>query len=385
VSTENKIIYFDNAATSWPKPEPVYESLGSFLREKGANPGRSGHRMAQAAERAIDGTRNLVSSFLGVGSPERIIFTLNCTDALNIAIHGTVKKSSHVITTSLEHNSVTRVLNELRERKSVEITIIEPSEEGYIDPDNIRKSIRKNTSLIAINHGSNVTGALQDAGETALISRKKGIPFLLDAAQSAGAAPLDLGALGVSLCALPGHKGLLGPTGTGILYVSEDLEISSFRQGGTGTDSASPRHPDKYPFHLEAGTPNTSGIAALGEGIRYVADNFDSIIKREKELLGFLLEELGKTGGIRVYGPRSSEKRVGTISLNAEGWSPDDLGAVLDENFNIAVRTGLHCAPGAHRGLGTFPEGTVRVSCGPFNTEEEAEKLLSALREAVKL
>ncbi len=378
------IIYFDNAATSWPKPETVYNSLCSFLREKGANPGRSGHRLAQEAEWAVEETRNILADFFGVEKSERIVFALNCTDALNIAIHGVVKKETHVVTTALEHNSVTRVLNELKDRKSIRVSVVEPDSKGYIRPSLISEKIKKDTSLIIINHASNVTGAIQPAGEIAQIARRKGIPLLLDAAQSSGVVDLDLKKSGITLCAFPGHKGLLGPTGTGGLYVSEDVDISSFRQGGSGSDSSLPRQPEEYPFHLEAGTQNTSGIAALAEGVKYVKDNFKEIKKTEEEILSFLLEEFEKITGLKVYGSKSTGSRLGVISINLKGWSPDDLGAVLDENFNIAVRSGLHCAPGAHRCLGTFPEGTVRISCGPFNTLSQAEVLVRALREIGK-
>lgn len=355
--------------------------MANFLSEKGANPGRSGHRLAQEAERTIEGTRNLLSVFLGVESPERIIFTLNCTDALNIAIHGIVREGSHVVTTALEHNSVTRVLNELKDRKSIEVSVVSPDEEGYIKEEEFKKNIRKDTSLLILNHASNVTGSLQPVGEIAETARKKGIPLLIDAAQSAGAVKIDLKSSGIAFCALPGHKGLLGPTGTGALYVAEGIGVDTFRQGGSGTDSSSPRQPAKFPFHLEAGTPNTVGIAALTEGVKYVMENFESIREKEKEIVSFFLEEFKKIPGLRIYGPKAQENRVGVISINLDGWSPDELGAVLDENFNIAVRTGLHCAPGAHRCLGTFPEGTVRVSCGPFNSVSQAESLVGALKE----
>ncbi|MGM0568446.1 MAG: aminotransferase class V-fold PLP-dependent enzyme [Elusimicrobiota bacterium] len=375
------LIYFDNAATSWPKPEKVYKAAEKFLREEGANPGRSGHTMALAAERTIEKARKLICTFLGADNHRRVIFTLNCSDALNIAIHGIVKTGEHVITTALEHNSVMRPLKELELRKQIEISLVKPGLKGYVNPADIKKEIKKNTSLIILNHVSNVTGAVQPVEEVALIASARGIPLLVDAAQSAGVLDINLIEQKIPLCALPGHKGLLGPTGTGVLYASEEVEIDSFRQGGSGSDSASARQPEEYPFHLEAGTPNTAGIAALAEGVKYVSKNIDSIRKKERELTGFLLSELKKIEGVKIYGPESSEERTAVVSINHNSWSPDDLGAVLDENFNIAVRTGLHCAPGVHKNMGTFPEGALRISCGPFNTIEECEKLVRALRE----
>jgi cysteine desulfurase / selenocysteine lyase len=376
------MIYLDNAATSFPKPESVYQALDTFARADLANPGRAGHKMALAAERALDDARHLLNQFFHGEGPERFVFTLNCTDALNMAFKGVLTEGDHVITTDLEHNSVSRPLRAMELAGKIALTRIPADDGGTIDPDAIRKAITPKTRLIAHTHGSNVLGTVQPIMEIGLIAREHDVLFLVDAAQTAGVVPIDIRAMEIDLLAFPGHKSLFGPTGTGALYVGPAAEVGAWREGGTGGDSASETQPRELPYFLEGGTPNVLGVAGLIAGIRYVEERgLAKIHAHEVELLERLWRRLDEIGGYQVFGHRDMSRRVGTMSFRSDELPPAELGGILDQAFDIAVRPGLHCAPYIHRAVGSFPDGLVRVSPGPFNTSADIDRLADALAE----
>jgi cysteine desulfurase family protein len=376
------MIYLDNAATSFPKPEAVYQALDHFARQSLANPGRAGHKMALAAEQALDDCRHLLNQFFHGKGPERFIFTLNCTDALNMAFKGVLAEGDHVITTDLEHNSVSRPLRALELAGRIGLTRIHGDDGGTIDPDDVRKAVQPRTRLIALTHASNVLGTIQPIADVGRIARDHELFFLVDAAQTAGVVPIDLQALHIDLLAFPGHKSLLGPTGTGALYVGPRVKLRPWREGGTGGDSASETQPGEMPFFLEGGTPNVLGVAGLAAGIRYIQEQgAERLCAHEVMLTERLWRRLDELGGYEVFGHRDLPRRVGTLSFRSPSLSALELGGILDQAFEVAVRPGLHCAPYLHRALGTFPEGTVRVSTGPFNTAQDIDHLARALAE----
>jgi cysteine desulfurase family protein len=376
------MIYLDNAATSFPKPEAVYQALDRFARHDLANPGRAGHKMALAAERALDDARHLLNQFFHGEGPERFVFTLNCTDALNMAFKGILREGDHVITTDLEHNSVSRPLRAMELAGRITLTRIRADGGGTVDPDAIRKAITPRTRLIAQTHASNVLGTVQPVGDIGRIAREHNLLFLVDAAQTAGVIPIDVQELCIDLLAFPGHKSLLGPTGTGALYVGPRAKVAAWREGGTGGDSSSETQPREFPYFLEGGTPNVLGVAGLAAGVKYVMEQgLTKIHAHEVDLTERLWRRLAEVGGYEVFGHRDMARRVGTISFRSEGLPAAELGGILDQAFDVAVRPGLHCAPYIHRSIGTFPEGTVRVSPGPFNTAEDIDHLAQALAE----
>lgn len=376
------MIYLDNAATSFPKPEPVYQALDTFARTSLANPGRAGHRMAVAAERTLDDTRHALNQFFRGESPDRWIFTLNCTDGLNLAIKGSVKPGDHVITSDLEHNSISRPLQALEKAGVITLTRL-ASEAGYLDPEAVRKALTPKTALVALTHASNVLGTVQPIEAIASIVREAGALFLVDAAQSAGVVAIDLRATPIDFLAFPGHKSLYGPTGSGALYVGPRANPRPWREGGTGGDSSSETQPTLYPYLLEGGTPNVLGVAGLAAGIAWVANQgVEEIRRHEVELLQRVVDWAEGTEGWRITGRWDPATHVGALSLVVpETLTPQDLGSILDTSFEIAVRPGLHCAPYIHRALGTFPDGTLRLSPGPFTTDEEISSFLNALTE----
>ena len=376
------MIYLDNAATSFPKPEAVYQALDHFARNDLANPGRAGHKMALAAERALDDCRHLLNQFFHGEGPERFIFTLNCTDALNMAFKGVLNAGDHVITTDLEHNSVSRPLRAMELAGKITLTRIQADKGGTIDPDDIRKAITPKTRMIALTHCSNVLGTVQPIAEIGNIARTQEILFLVDAAQTAGVIPIDIQTMNIDLLALPGHKSLLGPTGTGALYVGPAAIVGAWREGGTGGDSSSETQPRDYPYFLEGGTPNVLGVAGLAAGIKYVSERgLTKIHQHEGELVEQLWKRLDEIGGYEVFGHRDLLRRVGTLCFRSESLPAAEIGGILDQAFEIAIRPGLHCAPYIHRSIGTFPDGAVRVSPGPFNTAEDIDTLANALAE----
>ncbi len=376
------MIYLDNAATSFPKPECVYQALDRFARQSLANPGRAGHKMAVEAERALDDARHLLNQFFHGQSPERFVFTLNCTDALNMAFKGVLREGDHVVTTELEHNSVSRPLRAMELAGRITLTKVKADAGGTVDPDAIRRALTPKTRLVAVSHASNVLGTVQPILEIGNIVKTHGALFLVDAAQTAGVLPIDVQALGIDLLALPGHKSLLGPTGTGALYVGPRANVGAWREGGTGGDSASETQPREFPYFLEGGTPNVLGIAGLAAGLRHVAEQgLDRIHAHETALCERLWRRLDEMGGYEVFGHRDHTRRVGTLSFRSDALPAAEIGGILDQAFEIAIRPGLHCAPYVHRALGTFPDGTVRVSPGPFSTEADVDRLAGALAE----
>jgi cysteine desulfurase family protein len=378
------MIYLDNAATSFPKPESVYQTLDRFARTDLGNPGRAGHKMALAAERALDDCRHLLNQFFHGEGPERFVFTLNCTDALNMAFKGVLVHGDHVITSDLEHNSVSRPLQKMQLDGRIALTRVKADSSGIIDPDDIRQAITSRTRLIALTHASNVLGTVQPIAEVGVIAREHGLLFLVDAAQSAGVLPIDIQAVNIDLLAFPGHKSLLGPTGTGALYVGARAQLRAWREGGTGGDSSSETQPREFPYFLEGGTPNVLGVAGLAAGIKYVQEQgMDRIHAHEVKLTERLWRRLDEMPQYEVFGHRDSARRVGTLSFRTETLPAPEIGGILDQAFEVAVRPGLHCAPYIHRSLGTFPEGTVRVSPGPFSTEQDIDHLARALSEII--
>jgi cysteine desulfurase / selenocysteine lyase len=375
-------IYLDNAATSFPKPEAVYQAMDRFARSSLANPGRAGHKMALASEHALDDGRHRLNRFFNGRAPERFVFTLNCTDALNMAFKGVLQAGDHVITSDLEHNSISRPLRAMELAGHITLTRLKADGGGTLSPDDIRAAITPRTRLVAVGHASNVIGTIQPVTEIGQVARERDVLFLVDCAQTAGVVPVDIQAMQIDLLAFPGHKGLLGPTGTGALYVSPRVKIKEWREGGTGGDSSSETQPKEFPYYLEGGTPNVVGVAGLSAGIQWVeGEGLAKIHAHEVELTERLRRQLEEIGGIEFFGHRETSRRVGTISFRSEALPATELGGILDQAFDIAIRPGLHCAPYIHRSLGTFPDGTVRVSPGPFNTAEHIDRLAGALRE----
>ncbi len=374
-------IYMDYAATSFPKPDEVGRAMDQHLKHFSANPGRSGHFLSLAASRALFEARETVANFFHVDDSRKVLFTRNVTEALNLAIYGLLGQGDHVVTTSMEHNSVMRPLRDLEGRGIIQLTVVGAREDGQADVAGIAAAVRPGqTRLIVVNHASNVVGTLVDL---AAISDVKGEAYLLvDAAQSAGCVPIDVSALGVDMFAFTGHKALLGPQGTGGLILKSGKEpLRPLIRGGTGSHSEFEEQPGFLPDRFESGTPNGVGMAGLAAGIRVVQGiGVEKIRDHEKRLTGRLLEGLMQMDRVRLYGPRDPEKQTAVVSINVDGMSPSEVGFQLDRNFDICVRTGLHCAPAAHRTIGSFPRGTVRISMGAGSTTDEVEEVLEALK-----
>ncbi|MEI6789186.1 MAG: aminotransferase class V-fold PLP-dependent enzyme [bacterium] len=376
------MIYLDHAATSFPKPERVFRAMDDFARTSAANPGRGGHHLATEAEAMLEDTRRLLARLFGFSRPERVVFTLNATDALNMAIKGVLKPGDHVITSVLEHNSVSRPLNRLANEGVITLTRLEVGADHRIDPGDVARAFLPATRLVAITQVSNVTGTIQPVDEIGKVVRQRDALFLVDAAQSAGVIPIDMGKASIDLLAFTGHKALLGPTGTGGLLVGERAQVASWREGGTGGDSADPVQPSSYPYHLEGGTPNVMGLAGLREGIRILVEQgIETILQHERKLLASFHGALRDPSKFQWYGTGGG---VGLVSLNLPGLAPVELAAILDGQFGIAVRAGMHCAPYAHRHLGTFPDGAVRLSVGWQTSDEDVKAAAKAFNEISK-
>jgi len=378
-------IYLDNAATSFPKPEAVYNAVDDYNRRLGVAVGRSAYQQALEVQGVVDRCRKRAAELLGAKSLERIIFTFNGTDSLNLALHGLLETGDHVVTSTLEHNSVLRPLRELKIRRRVETTYVEADRTGRIEPAALRAAIRPNTKLIALLHASNVTGTVQPIADVGEIARQAGVVFLVDAAQSAGHLPIDLKDLPVDLLACPGHKGLLGPLGTGLLCIRPGLEdrLRSLRQGGTGSNSEDDRQPESLSDKYESGNHNAPGLFGLEASLAYLQDRgVQAVRAHERNMTARLLEGMAKVAGLTMYGPDGADGRVGVISVNVSDYEPQILASILDENFGIQTRAGLHCAPGVHRCLGTLAGGgTVRLSSGPFTTTDEVDAAIRAFQE----
>lgn len=381
-------IYLDNAATSWPKPDSVYVAVDHYQRRIGSPAGRGSYEQAAQVERGIRDARKLVADLIHAESADRILFTYNGTDSLNLALHGLLHEGDHVITSVVEHNSVLRPLRHLEETRSVQVTRVACDEQGAIDPDDIRRALRKETRLIALVHASNVTGRLQPLESVGAIAKSHDVPLLVDAAQSAGHVALNVQQMGAQLLAAPGHKGLLGPLGTGILYIAPGIErrLKSFRQGGTGSRSDDDHQPDDMPDKYEAGNLNVPGILGLRAGARYILETgLGEIREHEARLTQRLLDRLGTLDGVRVYAPTDPAQRVGVISFALEGYDSREVANLLDSSFGIQLRAGYHCAPLLHRTLQTTDfGGLVRASPGIFNTEDEIDQLAEAVEEILQ-
>jgi len=381
------MIYFDNAATSYPKPKRVGQAMLYFLEKIGASPGRSGHRLSIEAGRLLYQTRESLAELLNVIDPLRIIFTLNVTEAINLVLKGLLRPGDQVITSSMEHNSVMRPLREL-EKKGVEIKVVSCSPQGNLNPFDIEKSIKKNTALIVLNHASNVTGDILPISQVGSIARKHNILFLVDAAQTAGCYPLDIKRDNIDLLAFTGHKALYGPPGTGGLVIGERVDIEKLaplKEGGTGSHSEFEEQPDFLPDLYESGTLNTVGLAGLNAGISFLLkEGINKIYQYELSLSQKLIAGLKEIPGVTVYGENQVKDRVAVISFNIKDQFPSEVGLRLDEEYDIMCRVGLHCSPAAHKTIGTFPTGTVRFSMSWFNTFEEIDQAIMAIRNITK-
>ncbi|HEY2882077.1 MAG TPA: aminotransferase class V-fold PLP-dependent enzyme [Pirellulales bacterium] len=376
-------IYLDNAATSWPKPDAVAAEVEKYLRHGGAPAGRSAYTEAAEAQQAVTAARAAVARLIGAADAKHIVFTHNGTDALNLAIHGLLKPGDHAICTDADHNSVLRPLRFLEEYRQVEVTRVRCNAFGWVDPDDIRRALRPNTRLVAMLHASNVTGVVEPAAQVGAICRQHGARFLLDAAQSLGHSPVDVNLLNVDLLAAPGHKGLLGPLGTGVLYLRPGMEneLQTVRQGGTGTQSDDDRQPETLPDRYECGNHNVPGLVGLAAALAWLETNGE-IWRREHELAARLRTGLQKIAGVELHGPANGGDCLGVVSVSIAGYDPQEAAAVLDSTFRVQVRAGLHCAPRIHRAMGTFERGgTVRFSVGAFNTEAEIDAAINAVHE----
>jgi cysteine desulfurase family protein len=381
ISGRDAVIYLDNAATSWPKPEIVYQTMDSFLREKGGNPGRGSHSLAVAASTVIEETRARVARFIHAPEIERVIFTLNCTNSLNLGLKGLLKPGDHVITSRMEHNAVGRPLYKL-EKQGVKVTRLSVAEDkGTVPAGDVEKAIIPETRLIVMIHASNVNGVIQPIAQFGQIARKHNLFFMVDAAQTAGNCPIDVEAGNIDLLAFSAHKGTLGPPGVGVLYISPRVELETLCEGGTGSSSELEEQPSVMPYKFEYGTVNSVGIAGLGAGLIYVlTEGPEKIMHHERMLTRSLIEGLSAIPRVTIYKASSEAEQAPVISFNIEGYEPGEIGAILDQAFDIKVRSGLHCAPEAHKTLGTFPKGTVRLSPGYFNTIEEIEQAIQAIK-----
>ncbi|HWR34449.1 MAG TPA: aminotransferase class V-fold PLP-dependent enzyme [Clostridia bacterium] len=380
---ENGLIYFDNAATAWPKPENVYDFMIDFYRKTGVNPGRSGFDLAIEAGSLLDRLRKRMTKFFGgdEDEPERFCFGYNATDALNLVIPGLLSEGDHVITTNLEHNSVLRPINELVRDHHVEATFIPFDSAGFVNPDDIARAIRPNTKLVIVNHGSNVIGTVQPVAEIGRICHERGVTFAIDSAQTAGAVPINMKEMNIDVLTFTGHKALMGCTGIGGLCVRKHVELRRVRSGGTGVRSAYPYHLDEYPWRMEYGTPNMVGVAALWAGQDWIDQHgVENVHARQMKLAQKLVDGLRQVDRVRLYCCDSLQNHLSTISMNIEGVEAGDVGVMLDVDHNIATRTGLHCAPLVHQQLGTIDlHGSVRFSIGAFNTESEVDKAIQAV------
>jgi cysteine desulfurase family protein len=382
MNTPNRI-YLDNAATSWPKPPAVYDAVDRYQRRVGAPAGRSSYRQAGEAAQLVETTRGRLARLIGVQEKERVVFTFNGTDSLNMALLGLLRPGDHVVTSVVEHNSVLRPLRHLEMAGVIEITRVGCGKDGVIDPDQFAQALRRDTRLFALVHASNVTGTIQPVQDVGRIAHQHGVVLLVDAAQSLGHLPIDVQQLPCDLLASSGHKGLLGPLGTGILYLAPGIEqrISSFRLGGTGSQSADDQQPLFLPDKYESGNLNLPGIAGLAAGVESIQQRgIPSIRDHQQALTKRMLEGLRDIPGITIHGPARPDRQVGVVSISVSGYDPQEVSAILDVSQGIQVRSGLHCAPRMHQALGTDRlGGTVRFSFGQFNDAAHIDQALAAV------
>jgi len=383
-------LYLDNAATSFPKPKAVLDAMVRYATELGASAGRGGYHEAVETGRLIHECRSRINRLIGGVRPEQVAFTLNCSDALNLAIKGLIDPASrsHTICTHLDHNSILRPLNALQDRGLIEQTRVEADRQtGLVDPQAIRRAIRPDTRLIAITHVSNVTGTVQALREIGKIARECAVPLIVDAAQSIGHVPIDVQADCVDLLAVPGHKGLLGPLGTGFLYIRPGLEklLRPLKEGGTGSVSEVDRQPDALPDKYESGSQNAIGIIGLSEGVKWVIDQtVEKLHAQEMDLVRTFIEGVSNVEGVTYFGPQGVRSRIGVFSVRADGFDPHELSAVLETSFGLLTRSGIHCAPLAHATIGTLATGgTTRFSFGPFLSKQDVKFATDALADVV--
>ncbi len=400
--------YFDNAATSWPKPECVYQYMDEFYRGYGVNPGRAGHEMAVEAERMITETRRLMGQFFNLaGDSSRVVFTQNATDSLNTTLFGLLAPGDHVISTRVEHNSVIRPLNHLERDHQVAVTRVEHDDQGYADPEDVRKALRPETKVIVVNHASNVLGSVQDIEAIGKIAREANVTFVVDTCQSAGVLPVDMEAMNIDVLVFTGHKSLFGPMGIGGMLVREGIDIRPARVGGTGVDSITPFQPDDYPHHLEAGTIALPGVAGLNaaqkwfaelgreqlasgsngvghkEACRAALQYIDAVEQAHTKQLEAAFRDIEK---VKVYGPAGDRPRVATLSINIGDLPADQVGTMLDADYGVCVRAGLHCAPLVHEDACTVPQkGTVRFSAGYFTDGEDMQQAILGVTELAEM
>lgn len=376
---KSRFYYMDNAATSFPKPEVVYEAMDHFNRNMGGNPGRGSNHQTLEASSVVMEARDHLADLFNIQDSLQIAFTSNVTEAINMALKGLLKSGDHVITTSLEHNAVARPLY-LMSQQGIEWTRVSCTPCGELDPEEIRRSIRPNTRLICMLHASNVMGSIMPIREAGKIAREHGVLFMVDAAQTAGVLPIDVEDDGIDILCFTGHKALLGPQGTGGIYIRPGFTLQTVKEGGTGSSSEDLEHPFFMPDHLEAGTLNTPGIAGLLAGVRFIEqEGLATIRDHEKRLSKLLMEGLLDIPGIKLYGPGNADKQTAVIAFNVQGMDCGEVSLQLDYDYNIVTRAGLHCAPLAHTTLGTLEEGACRLSWGYFSTKEEIEYVIKAV------
>jgi len=374
------MIYLDNAATSFPKPACVISEMDKCMREYCANPGRGGHYLSMKAALAVANARNTVCKLFNISDPMRLAFTKNATEALNIAIKSLASPGCHVITTAMEHNAVMRPLRTLERDMGIEVSVARGGIWGEIGPDDIKREIKANTSLIICTLSSNVNGIIMPVAEIGYISRQHGIAFLVDASQGAGSIPVDVEAQCIDMLAFPGHKGLLGPQGTGGLYVRDGIRLKTLMEGGTGSNSEYMYQPEMMPDMLESGTLNTPGIVGLGAGAGYVGTvGTEKIHEYKSRLVRLLIDGLSQIPGVILYSDADKERNSGIVAMNIADMDSAELSSILDKEYGIMTRAGLHCSPAAHSVLGTLRQGVVRFSFGCFNTEDEVFSVVDAV------
>jgi cysteine desulfurase family protein len=375
------MIYFDNASTTHKKPDRVVKAITDYISFENANPGRSAHKLSINASKRVFEARERIARFFNVTDSRNVIFTMSATDSINMALCGILNAGDHVIISSLEHNSVLRPLTNLVENHGIGISMISCDKQGHLDPAQIKRTINPSTKLIVLTGASNVIGTIMPIKEIGEIAKSNGTHLFVDAAQTAGSIQIDMQNDNIDLLAITGHKHLLGPQGIGVLCINADIKIRPFRMGGTGTNSWLDKQPDFLPDHLEAGTLNVPGIIGLSEAIAYIEENgIDSIRKKESELMNLIIEDINNIDDIILYGPKKSNEIVPVISFNIKNKEPSQVALILDREFDIMSRPGLHCAPNAHKTIGSYPEGTVRFGLCHLNTVDEIKQAVSALR-----
>lgn len=379
------MIYFDNAATTFPKPESVIEKTIDFMRTKAANPGRSGHKMALEAGRVLFEARLEIAQLMNIENPMNVVFTKNATESINIGIKGYAKEGMHIISSGMEHNSVSRPIVAL-ESQGISHTFVRCDSEGFLDLEELENSFTDKTGLVAVTHASNVTGTVNDIMKIGAICKAHNVPLLVDCAQSAGVFDIDVQKMNIAILCAPGHKGLYGPMGTGFIYVREDISLSPLMQGGSGSKSESLIHPDIMPDKLESGTANAVGIAGLLEGIRYIQHiGISNIRQHEQELVELCIKGLKQYKNVKIYGPEDFTKRCGVVSFNIGNAPSTDISYILDSEFDIEVRSGLHCAALSHQTLETVDQGVIRASFSYFNTKQEVEEFVKIIGQIINI